>query len=503
MPQIQEYLPEVGAQGPVGGVSPNVEMAGATGRSLERLGDRASEVGSFVHQKNVQAETADIYSSFAEKRAEWGAKLAQQVQDGSLDTEKFKDDYEDDVDSMGDDISTTEGRNFFERQSARLKGSLLKTASIGAATIARNDAMDSWKTGVNASSAALMQDPLQFEDVHSAGIEAVDSLVKNSGLPEKFRGKLLEDMGQQYSKAAVRGWANLDPDKAKQMLDQGGFDQYLTGDQKHEMYGEVDRYANAKVIEGTRADKALEDARKKGAEAWGQQNLEALSNNALSTKTVLNAVHDGTLNWETGERWMNMIKEGAKQEIKTDPRVKNQLIQRMVNPDSQNPIDSVEQLMPYVGKGISIADFNSMNSLFNKTPEQQSIHQGEKALFDSMRKTIRFKNPMTQQYDLLGEQKLARAMSDYTQAKSTVKAQGGQLGDLVNPSSPFYFGSRIGDYQTSMQDQMGHVSQERSDKALGLKPAPNENPSGKVAPGARKQGESAADFLKRRGLGSG
>lgn len=495
MPQIEEYLPQVSVPEGIGGVSPNTEFAGALGRGLESFGSSIEDSAHVMHSKNAQQETADVYAHFADQRAYWTNKLQQQTQDGTLNVDKFTEDFENSSGQMGDNLSTSEGKNYFERQQARLKGSLLQQANAGMAQVASNEAKGKWQDAINKSSSSLMQDPSSFHDVYEQGLESVDQLVKTGGLPEKFRSKAELQMGLEFSKGAIRGWAELDPEKAKHMLDQGAFDQFLDTDQKHQMLMEVDRYAKAQDIEGKRSQKAIEDDQKAQSEKWGQDHLQKLSDNALSTKEVLGAVQNGTLKWEQGEKWLNMIKEGTK-EGRTNPTTKNDLIKRIVNPESTNPITSQEDLMPYVGNGITITDFNQLNSLFHKTPEQQAIAQGEKALFDSARKTIRFKNMMTNQYDVLGEKKLAQYMGDYIQAKKDIQASGGQLSDLTNPNSPSYFGNKLESYQTSAQDQMNHMSQDRTDKALGLK-STGSTPNPTPVKQAKKPNESPADYLKR------
>lgn len=500
MPQIQEYLPEVQTPELEGSVSPNLELAGAVGRAVGHIGEAVEESGINLRRRTAQEETADNYANFAEQRAYWIDRVHQQTQDGTLNVDQISQEYSDATDPMLDQFSTPEGKNDFTRKQARLKGQILQTATAGAAVMAANKARGSWQRAVNANSSSLESDPTQFQDVYEDGVESVDQLINSGGLPESYRDKAINGMAAEYSKAALRGYANQNPAQAQHMLDSGGFDQYLDSDQKYQMQAEINHYANAKRIDQARADKATQDAKDAAYDSWANDNVGKLMNNQLSTKDVMNAQKSGILDWQDAVKWNNMIKESAKQELKTDPRTKNALIQRIVDPNSTSPINEVDDIMPYVGKGISISDFNQLNSLLKKTPEQQSVSQSEKALFDSARKTIRFKNALSNQYDLLGEQKLAQFMSDYGQAKKDVVQNGGKVSDLLDPNNGLYFGNKIGQYQTSMQDQLNHQADDRTTKALGLRPT-SQNPNPTPVKGARKPGESAADFLKRSGLG--
>lgn len=517
MAQIQEYLPQVAAPEPVGGMSPNVELAGAAGRGLEKLGGDIEQIGDVNYKRDTQLETADIYSYHADQRANKTDELQQKIQDGSLDVEQFMQDFDDDQGSenLQSSLNTRGGRAFFERQQARLRGQLLTAANHGASLITANRVKGDWINGQTQLGNSVENDPHSFKDAYDSSLEAIDEVIKNGGLPESMRDKAERQSGAELSKAMLRGYAKLGTStddqgnvtydgiaQARSMLKDENVQKFLGPDQVHSMEGEIDRYERADDIEKIRTDKAVQEHQKAAAEKWGQDNLEKLSNNALSTKDVFSAVKDGTLKWEQGEKWLNLIQEGAKQDVKTNPRTKNSLISRIVNPDSPNPITSTDDLMPYVGKGISITDFNQMNGLFKKTPEQQAAAQGEKAMFDSARRTIRFKNPMTNQYDVLGEQKLAQFMSDYTHAKQDVVKQGGKVSDLTDSNSPLYFGSRLEAYQTSMQDQMAHVATDRTNKALGLPRTSPDDEQGKSpipVSGARKANESPADYLKRMG----
>lgn len=502
MANIEEYLPQVSTPEPVGGVSPNIELAGAMGRAVSHLGENISQVGQTIRERSAQQETADVYADFANQRQYWTSRVQQETQDGSLDVDKISQDYDDQTSDLSQNLSTPQGRNYFERQQARLKGQVLHMATSGAATVAANESAGSWQKAIDTNSAVVQQDPSQLQDLVHQGIETVDSLIQTGGMPEKMRDKAVAQMQSQYTESAIIGQAQNGtkegPSIAAAMLKDPAFAGALNVQQRDMLDGRIKAAARDHDVEQERTTKAVNDAQTKAAEAWGQDALPKLTQNALSTKDVLGAVQNGTLKWEQGERWINMIKEGTKQEVATDPRTKNALIQRIVNPDSQNPIDATEDLMPYVGKGISVQDFNQLNSLMNKTPEQQQLHQGEKSLFDSARKTIRFKNMMTGQYDLLGEQKLSQFMADYTDAKKAVGTQGGNASDLVNPNSPLYFGKRLENYQTSMEDQLNHQAEDRSNKALGLRPTGN-NPNPTPVKGARKPNESASDYLKRIG----
>src|SRR4029077_21104643 len=125
MPQINEYgAPEVAAQGPVGGISPNVEEMGALGRGIENLGTAVSQGSEMLHCREAQKETSNVYSRINALRVTQTEYLQQHASSPKFDIDDFKSKFADQVNQIGETLNTAEGKDYFERQSARLGGSL-------------------------------------------------------------------------------------------------------------------------------------------------------------------------------------------------------------------------------------------------------------------------------------------------------------------------------------------------------------------------------------------
>lgn len=498
MAEIEEYTPQVEAQGGVGSTSPNLELAGSVGRAVERLGGAIEEGGQYIQQRKAQEETADVYAKMADQREFWTNEVQQRAQNGTLDTDKIKDDYDNATSSIGDNISTAQGKNYFERQQARVKSHVLQMAQASAAQMASAQAKGAFETGMNKDSSTLMSDPTAFEDVYNGGLESVDQLIKTGGLPEKMRDKAVQQMSSQYAMAAMKGWTDNDPDTARKMLPELG--KFMNVAQKEQAERQIDMADRANDADDARADRAEEKAKKAGSEKWLSDNFEKLQNGALPAKDVTKAVSTGIISEEKGQQLINVIRKDATEDLKSDPSVYTDLVKRIADPQANNPIVSLDDVMPYVARGDIAVDgphsLATIRKLMDTTPEGHMVKQGEKLLFRSATSTIRYKNPMTQQYDMAGESKLAQFMTDYAQERDTIRASGGKLSDLTNPSSPLYFGrpENLAKYQTSWQDQAQGIHQDRTDKALGLEDG--QTPKDKAV---RKKDESAADYLKRIG----
>lgn len=499
MPQIQEYLPQTQAQEPVGGVSPNVEMAGAVGRGIQNLGQDVMDAGALIHRRAVQKENATTFEKMADARADWTDRVQSGIQDGSLDVDKMQESFDDETQNIGDNVETSEGQNYFTRQQARLRGNLLTMANKGMAQIAGRQAKAQLQQGTDQLGMATRRDPGGWQDSMDSVSETVDQFIKDGGLPEAMRPQAEKELGSTIAQNAIRGFADSDPALAKKELNSGRYDDYLSPEQYKQMNGEVDTAAKAKEVEDRRTDRSIKDSQKAASEAFGQQAVGKLTTGSLTTKDVLNSQD---LDWKSKQYWIHAIDSRNKEQIqKSDPRTFIDLANRITGTNPNNPIESTEDLLPYMGKGLNADGLNKLVGLINKAHPE--IAQGDKQVMKTLQSTIRFKNPMTNQWDLAGEQKLSQAMHDYSDAKKNVKSQGGTLHDLVDPSSKFYFASdqNMAKYQTSIQDQLSHFGQDRTDKALGLPRDGHDNANSTPPKNVRQPNESAADFLKRKGLG--
>lgn len=502
MPQIQEYLPQTSAQEPVGGVSPNLEAAGAVGRGIEKMGQDISDAGQFIHRRTTQRETADVYAGMADNRANQMDKLNGQIQDGSLDIDKFMDEYDDSTQDMSQNIETAEGRNYFERQNARLRGQLLSKANIGMSQIAARETSAKWNQAQNSFAASVHADPTTFEDTMGAATETIDQFIQNDGLPEKLRGHSLQELGKNLSKAAIRGWADIDTDKAREQLADPKYSDYISDDERKSLEHEIDAKDTANEVEGRRTDRAIKDAQKAAAEAYGAKALPQLMTGSLSPKDVMAQVQNGTLKWEEGQRWIKAIDARAKEKAgKSDPRLFISLANRITGNSTEPPIEDQQELLRYVGNGLNTEGLNRLSGLIDKAHPE--IRQGDRQVLKTLQSTIRFKNPMTNQYDLRGETNLAQALHDYSDAKKNIKSQGGTVHDLVDPNSKFYFArpENMARYQTSMQEQLSGGAQDRTNKALGTQREDHNADEKPVNKNVRQPNEDPVAYLKRRGFG--
>jgi len=124
------------------------------GRGIEEFGRDVGDAYSVIHQRETQAETSDAYASIAEARFAFADKIQQGTNDGTLNVDKVKKEYQDWIEKQYDTYNTSGGKNAFNRAAARTGGSLVQSAAHGYAAIQGKKASDNLTT--------LMEHKFQF-----------------------------------------------------------------------------------------------------------------------------------------------------------------------------------------------------------------------------------------------------------------------------------------------------------------------------------------------------
>lgn len=472
MPKIQEYLPEQNASGPVGALSPNLEQVTLFGRGIEKFGTELTGALQAVEQRNTQVEVSDANATISQARADYMDRIAQETNDGTLDVDKVKGDYQKFVEKEYDNFSTAGGRNTFNRLSARAGGSILQHAAHGYSVVQSNQAKADLVTSVNNYSSVLMKDPTQFPDIRDSQTEAIQAQVDAGMLTPPQQIQMQKAVDVELSKAATRGYAQSDYENMKQaivatggkvdpedpryntarhMLDAGGFDQFLDSSQKHSLYQELRQNQTAAQTEGLRLLNIHDGALNGQQEVWKQQAVAKLAKNTLSTDDVLKSPMDAADKYT----WIERIKSWSKQEIATDPRVKNNLTQRILSADNEpGHISDMSQLTQAVGHGISPQDYEHLSNLIDKSPQGQVNKHNEKSLIDMAKAKLVKPSGLGGFPDPDGEYNLMMFTNALQEAKQKAIAEGKPASAVLNPNSPEFFGKEIQHYQLTPQQIM-------------------------------------------------
>lgn len=478
MPKIRSYdNTQVQSSGRGLPMAGNPGAAGGEARALQGLIGAAVDTEDKIYQRNAQNEVSELNAQFADARAEWTQRVSDDVQKGTIDTQKIDQDYADSVNKMNENISTHEGRQFFDRQSSRLRGFVLSSAARGQAQVAGQRAENDWRIALNGNGNALQTDPTGFKDTYDASLEAIDAQVQTGAMPAKIADKFKIETGTELAKSAIRGYANMNPDVAEKRLNSGEFDQYLTPDTKAQMQNYITAQKSADEIDQRRRLAADEKAKKLRSEAWQQETLPKLANGSLVTKDILSS----PMSADEKIHWMKLADEATKKNTESDPRVKNELTRRvLLPPDDPNHIDSITGLAPFVGKGVDIKDVTEINSFMQKLPEGQNLRDNRKRLLEFADAKLVKNDPMTGVKDPDGEMNLSAYSVALQEKEAQMRKDGKPVADLYNPQSKDYFGNEVNKYQLTPQQVYQKMADRLNKSASGPSQAP---PSGLVEPG--------------------
>lgn len=512
MPQINEYQPQVEAQGAVGGVTPNLEAVSLFGRGVEHIGEGVEVASDVIHKREAQQEKSEVFGQMAQARALWNTKLKQRLNDGSLNTDQFDQEYADYIKGIGQNLQTAEGKDFFNQSANRLGGTLMQNAITGQAQVAGQKAYDNTVQAINTYSSTLMQHPDQFGDVH----DEVQTMINgNTDLNAVQKRRLSETLLPELAKGAVRGWAMKDPgtdengqthdNQAKALLDNGVFDKYLNSDQKTQMYGFAREQDNLRRIS---EDQNLANSHRQ-LELQGNTYMDKIANRVLDGSYDVRELNNAPLTFQQKEYVQAKVKAQVKGEVTTDPIRYNQVAGKIIN----SVYTSRDQIAAEYNKGgLSPDDADKLMRKIDMTPDGVRLKGYQKEL-DKDIESLKFKFGGTSTQAGQNAAYAARQEID-VQAEQFVQNGKGTLHDFYMnqpDNAPTNPKNIIAKKRLSAVEQMQAGSQEMQQRATGqqpgavqfstsptkeIKPSPVAPPTG-PAKNAKRPGESADDYIKR------
>lgn len=519
MGQIEEYNQQVAAPEAFGTSSPNTELAGAEGKAIANFGEEVREFGQVVEKRHAQQETSDVYSGAADLRAQYTERIQQQTQDGTLDVDKLQEDFDNDIQKLGQNLSTPAGRNYFERQQARLKGNLTQMATSSRAVLASNEAKAKWSNAVDKSSSSLLKDPSSFQDVLEQSVESIDNMIESGGFPAKMRDKAINEMGTEYATAAVRGWIDKDPDFAEKSLKNGVYDKFIDQDRKHQLVGEIRQARNAQEIEAQRAERLKEKAQKAAQGKTQNDFLKKMQDGGLSAKDILNSNLDA-FGSGSKEQFLQMLKKANEPEnkLKPDGAVIKNLFDRIHLPDGDpNKLTDENELNNYLANGLDFENLNRMRDELQGQNTQAGKQEADmkRQVYEIAKGQLTKSNSMTGLRDPYGDEQFAKWNAQFLDQFTEQRKEGVPARELLDPSSPKYLGRTIDAFKRSQKQIIKDLTGSRTrtpGSGIAKNPAMHQDTTQSTQPPAtytppkkevvaRKPGESPADYLKRKKAG--
>lgn len=496
MPRINDYgSPELGSQ--ASGLESGASLMpdGAVGRSLQNLGNQVSETGDLIYRRKAQKEVSDLTAQFADARAEQTQTLEQETRDGTVNTQVAKERLQDQLNKMNVDISTREGRNLFEKESARLGAYTLHAAGRGEALAGAAKVEADTQREIDSNSSSIFTDPTQVDSVIEMSDTSIDARVGLNKMTFAQAEKWKLEASKLYAQSAIQGYSRMGPNGptiAERLLDSGKFDKYIDGKAKSSLQSYIDQRRSANESDDRRAEKAANDAKKKRSEASQNKNLADVISGARSSSEI---IEDPDLIYDDKVATLKLADWASKEKTQVDPGVENELFRRINLPDGDpQQISSMNQLVPYVGKGITPEKVESLNRWIDNSPEGAKKKEQRRGVIDYGTAQL-IKKDTFWTVDPKGQLLFNQFRDDLLATEEEYTKEGKSLAPLYNSHSPEYFGLVANKYKRSQKDIMRDTVQEmrRASTKTQVDFKPKQNAS---VP--RLEGETIESWLKRR-----
>lgn len=521
MANIQEYLPEIEGQGPVGAVSPNLELAGAVGNAISNVGRATEQIAEVMAHRESQKESTQAYATFSKARADHYGIVNKSIQDGDLDEAKGQQimkSYQDFVESQADRYGTAVGKNYFDRQAARLGSSLQQKVSAGVAHVAGKIEAQSIDEAQGDDKLAILQDPDQFADILQAHNELLDmkSSVNGGPLSALQVLKAKKASAAEYSFTAIRALSQMSPEMAQQSLNSGYFTRHLNDKQMNEAERIVSQARTASEVQARLTAKHDSDEQGARDDETMRGFLKDIHKGRLDLRKVLNS----ELSFSDQQKVINAQEANTRRNREVDPRAVQRVMKRIVSGDNEEGhISSNDQLMQMMASGeIQPATAMVASTWLGKDPETKNLNVARKRVLGMASQELGRSAGipgivgLPLQKDPDGDYKIMLWQNAVHEKEKEQVAKGLPVSDLYNPLKPEFVGHMIKDFQMTHAEVTARQAHTKTQEALGIAPqaptvidntpgVPIPTPTPSTTPPkndrVRKPGESAADYIKR------
>lgn len=512
----------------------------ATGRAMQRLGGAVVSVGEVLHKRAEEDEVSSIAAEMSQLHADYAQKYREDFNKADPNdkefAERFLDDFQQKAQEVGSKASTRRGQQHFQSLFSQMGSHFQTTAYAGQAELAGTKAKMDFVNTLDASSAALLNDPSSFDvalfNVESTLAEKVASGAIPAVKAEEFRLQSRREL----AKSMIMGWAKADPEKARSDLENGKWDGLLDVDLKAQLIGNAKQELNARradeafIRESER--RALEEAQK----ATGNKLLAKLElQGLLDPKEVINS----NLDFHQKEWFIRLAEQKANREAKeleeVNPYLVRSLWEKIHLPDGHpDKIIDENDLNQYALNGLDMRYFNILRTEIQgtKTAEGKMILEQRKRLMETAKKA--FTKSVYGIPDPDGDLRFAKFMSRITEESRELRKQGVTALELYDANHPKSLYKFIDQYRPTAQEVFSSTARHtgtgndllkfRAQEAQKTTPVPPPAtpkeevpkdwfgaPRTKAPPApqeqndwfggpkkVRKKGESIQDFLKRK-----
>lgn len=462
-PIVREYEADVNPAGPTETRQARDMDTGNVGGALSRVGAQIADLGGQIHQRDVQNEVSDLSAKLAAAHEQFTDDLKNTLNNADPNdksiSDKFMQNYDDQMSEISDSVSTPEAQRYFERANAQMRAHFTVQSVGGQAALAGEAATSNIQTMASNYSSSLIKDPSSFDTVKNLSAAAIQEQVDAGRIPKQKASELQAQIETGYAQSAIQGMIQSGQSgQAIADLKSGKWGDYFDGQQTFKMMKEAEQGVNAERIQAERQDSLQRQALAKAQEASQNDFLARMqpdADNPLTAQDILKSNLD-PFGSGSKDQFLKMLKASGEEKIKTDPQAYLGIAQRIGLPDGDpNKITDDGPLYNAFEKGqLTHGALNELREELKggKSDQGQQLQQLKNNFLQTAKDKLTKTNPMIGIKDPDGDEVYQKFMGDFFGQFNSGLKSGKTAQQMLTPGSKDYLGNLVQIYQRSPQD---------------------------------------------------
>lgn len=461
MPKLNGYRSQVGVA--TARNTARMPFEDPTARALEGLGGTVQEAGGFLEKRFEQREISKMNAEVAKTSAELTVQLREELAQADPNDDQFAERFMQErvggrISQLKDSARSPAARRFVNEATALMYGQLLTSSDAGQISLASTAAVANFQTSLNELSSGANADPSTMDYSIEQGASAIDAMVAAGSLDRENAIKLKTQSQAAIAKSAVRGWIELNPYRAKDMIQEGRFDSRINGEEKAVLTDQADTAIRAREVEERRIQAEAKQAELDAS----HQKLNAYIPDIVQNKvSAMDVATDPTLRQEEKRIALSMIEsQSSGKEFKTDPGTYISLFRRVhAGVDDPDRITDPTDLDYYFGRGLNAESLQTLrNELTGTRTEAGRIRAEQRtALLNTAQSALTATNQLTGVRDPKGDEQYAKFLFWFNQEYTEQIENGATPMELLDPDSPKSLYKGVGQFRRSVAQQMSDL----------------------------------------------
>lgn len=489
MPQIKEYNQQTAG---VGVVNPTLisgtDISGGMGRNLQSLAGDADKIIAFQAENERKQQDFEAEKIKMKEQLDLNDYMQQLKMKAPAGADGFTDEAKKELDKRKQDILNSASSDYMRQKLDvdlnRVHYSALNDAmQFEIESKAKKDKLDVQEIQYRSKN-AVRQNPATVTAAIESMNKLIDSTRLDSAAKMQWKAQELQDLRQNE----IRGWIDINPYRAKEMIDSGTWNNDLSDDLRNSLSHEATQGIRAAEIEKNRSKQLADDETEAKREAIKSSFIEKAVKGTLSANEI---VRDDTLKASEKEHLLRELKNNSlNMKTASDPNVFNRMVEEINN----GKITSDDQILSKLGKGLTWSDVNHLRKELNSGEGNQGQQEKifKKGLDDIAKGMLTKSNAMGFK-DPEGDVQLQKWRIFAAQKMQEGREKGLTITQMTDPDSKDYIGKYLTQFKKTPEQIMKSVYSNFNQPTVAPKP---EN-AVKVETPKRLEGESPSSYLER------